>query len=93
MGHMMHLAMVEVDPKTGKVAILDYVAVHDCGTMVTPLMLAGHVRSSGAGGCSKPASAPSPQCARGPGVTGDRLCVQPIQAELPAVCSGFDCSA
>ncbi|OJU91472.1 MAG: carbon monoxide dehydrogenase [Burkholderiales bacterium 66-5] len=44
MGHMVHAAAVEVDPKTGKVKILDYVAVHDCGTVVNPMTLAGHVR-------------------------------------------------
>jgi CO/xanthine dehydrogenase Mo-binding subunit len=50
MGHMAHLAAVEVDPETGKVAILDYVAVHDCGTMVNPMTLAGHVRGGAAMG-------------------------------------------
>jgi len=44
MGHMVHAAAVEVDPETGKVKILDYVAVHDCGTVVNPMTLAGHVR-------------------------------------------------
>lgn len=43
MGHMAHAAAVEVDPGTGKVKILDYVAVHDCGTVVNPMTLAGHV--------------------------------------------------
>jgi CO/xanthine dehydrogenase Mo-binding subunit len=50
MGHMAHLAAVEVDPKTGHVKILDYVAVHDCGTMVNPMTLAGHVRGGTAQG-------------------------------------------
>ena len=43
-GHMCHLPVVEVDVETGKVHFLDYVAVHDCGTMVNPMTLAGHVR-------------------------------------------------
>ncbi|MGB8434873.1 MAG: molybdopterin cofactor-binding domain-containing protein, partial [Burkholderiales bacterium] len=50
MGHMCHLALVEVDPKTGKVAILDYVAVHDAGTVVNPMTLAGHIRGGTAQG-------------------------------------------
>jgi CO/xanthine dehydrogenase Mo-binding subunit len=44
MGHMCHMPVVEVDPNTGKVSFLDYVAVHDCGTLVNPMTLAGHVR-------------------------------------------------
>jgi CO/xanthine dehydrogenase Mo-binding subunit len=47
---MCHLALVEVDPKTGKVTILDYVAVHDAGTVVNPMTLAGHIRGGTAQG-------------------------------------------
>ena len=50
MGHMCHLALVEVDARTGKVAILDYVAVHDAGTVVNPMTLAGHIRGGTAQG-------------------------------------------
>jgi CO/xanthine dehydrogenase Mo-binding subunit len=50
MGHMCHLPVVEVDAETGKVSFLDYVAVHDCGTMVNPMTLAGHVRGGTAQG-------------------------------------------
>lgn len=44
MGHMCHMSVVEVDIDTGQVKILKYVAVHDCGTVVNPLTLGGHVR-------------------------------------------------
>jgi CO/xanthine dehydrogenase Mo-binding subunit len=37
MGHMCHMPVVAVDIKTGQVTFLDYVAVHDCGTMVNPM--------------------------------------------------------
>jgi CO/xanthine dehydrogenase Mo-binding subunit len=50
MGHMCHLPVVEVDAATGKVSFLDYVAVHDCGTMVNPMTLAGPVRGGTAQG-------------------------------------------
>ncbi|MGH8632118.1 MAG: xanthine dehydrogenase family protein molybdopterin-binding subunit [Burkholderiales bacterium] len=50
MGHMVHAVALEVDPDTGKVSILDYVAVHDCGTVVNPMTLAGHVRGGTAQG-------------------------------------------
>jgi len=43
MGHACHVAVVEVDPETGKVDFLDYAAVHDCGTMVNPRSLEGHI--------------------------------------------------
>jgi CO/xanthine dehydrogenase Mo-binding subunit len=49
MGHIKHLALVEVDPKTGKVAILDYVAVHDAGTVVNPMTLAATSAAARAG--------------------------------------------
>ena len=44
MGHMCHMPVVEVDIKTGQVSFLDYVAVHDCGTMVNPMTVDGHVQ-------------------------------------------------
>jgi CO/xanthine dehydrogenase Mo-binding subunit len=43
MGHMCHVAVVEVDAETGKVSFLDYAAVHDAGTMVNPITLGGHI--------------------------------------------------
>lgn len=43
MGHACHVCVVEVDIDTGKVDFLDYVAVHDCGTMVNPRSLEGHM--------------------------------------------------
>ena len=38
-----HMAYVEVDPETGIVDILDYVAVDDAGTIVNPLLAAGQI--------------------------------------------------
>lgn len=35
------MAEVEVDPETGKVTILDYVSVADCGTVINPITAAG----------------------------------------------------
>ncbi len=34
---------VEVDPETGKVSFIKYVIVHDCGTVVNPMIVAGQV--------------------------------------------------
>lgn len=36
-----HLALVEVDPETGQVRILRYIAVDDCGVVINPLLFEG----------------------------------------------------
>lgn len=43
MGHACHVPVVEVDIETGSVRFLAYAAVHDCGTLVNPRSLAGHI--------------------------------------------------
>lgn len=50
MGHMCHMPVIEIDIETGRVTFLDYVAVHDCGTIVNPMTLAGHIRGGTAQG-------------------------------------------
>ncbi len=42
-GHACHIPIVEVDAQTGEVTFLKYIAVHDCGTLVNPRSLAGHI--------------------------------------------------
>jgi carbon-monoxide dehydrogenase large subunit len=42
-GHACHIPIVEVDVQTGEVRFLKYIAVHDCGTLVNPRSLAGHI--------------------------------------------------
>jgi len=38
-----HAAVVEVEPETGAVRLLRYVAVDDCGTMINPLVVEGQI--------------------------------------------------
>jgi CO/xanthine dehydrogenase Mo-binding subunit len=38
-----HAAVVEVDPETGVVRLLRYVAVDDCGVMINPMVVEGQV--------------------------------------------------
>jgi carbon-monoxide dehydrogenase large subunit len=45
-----HAAIVEVDPDTGVVRIVRYVAIHDCGKMVNPAIVEGQVRGGVAQG-------------------------------------------
>ena len=41
-----HCCLVEVDPRTGFVTILDYVVVHDCGRELNPLIVEGMVHGA-----------------------------------------------
>jgi carbon-monoxide dehydrogenase large subunit len=45
-----HAAAVEVDPETGKVTILRYVAVDDCGKPINPMIVEGQVHGAAAHG-------------------------------------------
>ena len=47
-----NVAVVEVDPGTGKVTFLDYVCVHDCGTIINPLIVEGQLHGGIAQGIS-----------------------------------------
>jgi 2-furoyl-CoA dehydrogenase large subunit len=42
-GYGVQLAAVEVNETTGDVEVLDYVAVHDCGTIVNPKIVTGQI--------------------------------------------------
>jgi 2-furoyl-CoA dehydrogenase large subunit len=43
-GFIVDVAVVEVDPDTGHVSVLDYVSVHDAGRLLNPLLADGQVR-------------------------------------------------
>jgi aerobic carbon-monoxide dehydrogenase large subunit len=45
-----HAMIVEVDPRTFTLEVLKYVVVHDCGTVINPLILAGQIRGGVAQG-------------------------------------------
>ncbi|MGH3586384.1 MAG: xanthine dehydrogenase family protein molybdopterin-binding subunit, partial [Pseudonocardia sp.] len=38
-----HMCVVEVDPETGRVELLEYTAVDDCGVQISPLFVAGQL--------------------------------------------------
>ena len=45
-GFAAHVAVIEVDPATGEVQFLRYAAVHDCGRVINPTLLAGQVHGA-----------------------------------------------
>ena len=45
-----HVAEVEADPETGRVAIVRYIVVHDCGRMINPPIVDGQVQGGVAQG-------------------------------------------
>ncbi len=45
-----HAMIIEIDPATMKLSILKYVVVHDCGTVINPLIVAGQIQGGVAQG-------------------------------------------
>jgi len=45
-GFIADMAVVEVDPEIGNVTILDYVTVHDVGTVINPMTLEGQIHGA-----------------------------------------------
>jgi carbon-monoxide dehydrogenase large subunit len=39
-----HICVVEVDPKSGEVAVKKYIAVDDCGKVINPLLVDGQIQ-------------------------------------------------
>jgi len=46
----MHAAIVETDPETADIRILRYCVIHDCGTMINPMIVEGQVHGGVAQG-------------------------------------------
>ena len=46
----MHAAIVETDPVTAEIRILRYCVIHDCGTMINPMIVEGQVHGGVAQG-------------------------------------------
>jgi aerobic carbon-monoxide dehydrogenase large subunit len=38
-----HVAIVEVDPETGRIAVENYAVAHDCGVVVNPMLVEGQI--------------------------------------------------
>ena len=63
--YSVHAVVVAVDPDDGRIDILDYVIVEDCGRMVNPMMVDGQVIGELAGGIGNALYEESPYNAQG----------------------------
>ena len=83
-----HMAVVEVDPDTGVIAVLAYVAVSDCGRVVNPLLVEGQVHGSLAQGFAQALLEQVVYGDDGQPLTGSLLdYTAPTAADLPPVVS------
>src|SRR5580692_6932832 len=87
-----HLCEVEVDPQTGKVALVGYWAVDDVGTVINPIIVEGQVHGGVAQGAGQ---ALFEHCLYDPGsgqlLTGSFLdYAMPRAGDLPDFASEFD---
>jgi 2-furoyl-CoA dehydrogenase large subunit len=85
-GFIADLAFVEVERDTGRVRVLDYVSVHDAGSLLNPLLAEGQVRGGFAHGAGAALFESHVYDAEGNLLTGtfmDYLC--PTAPDLPAL--------
>lgn len=85
-----HVAVVEVDPDTGGVTVLSYVAVNDCGRVVNPLLVEGQVHGSVAQGFAQALLEQVVYGDDGQPLTGSLLdYAAPSAADLPPIVSAI----
>jgi CO/xanthine dehydrogenase Mo-binding subunit len=79
-----NIAVVEVDIETGEVSFLDYLYVHDCGTIVNPLIVEGQIMGAVAQGIGGALFESLPYDEEGQPLFGTFMdYVLPTAAELP----------
>ena len=85
MGHGAHIPVVEVEPQTGRVRFLRYVAVHDVGTVVNPKSLRGQITGGIAQGIGMALYEQSAYDGEGQPLTGSFMdYLLPTALEVPA---------
>jgi CO/xanthine dehydrogenase Mo-binding subunit len=85
MGHGAHIPVVEVEPHTGRVRFLRYVAVHDVGTIVNPKSLRGQITGGIAQGIGMALYEQSAYDGEGQPLTGSFMdYLLPTALEVPA---------
>ncbi|MBD0281063.1 MAG: xanthine dehydrogenase family protein [Thermoleophilaceae bacterium] len=79
-----NIAVVEVDVDTGEVSFLDYIYVHDCGTIVNPMIVEGQIMGAVAQGIGAALFESLPYDEEGQPLFGTFMeYVLPTAAELP----------
>jgi aerobic carbon-monoxide dehydrogenase large subunit len=79
-----HICVVEVDPDTGRVEIVKYVAVDDCGTIINPMIVDGQVMGGVAQGIAEAMYEEARYDQNGTLLTGNMSTYRvPSAAELP----------
>ena len=79
-----NVALVEVDVETGEVSFLDYIYVHDCGTIVNPTIVEGQIQGGVAQGIGAALFESLPYDDRGQPLFATFMeYVLPTAAELP----------
>jgi aerobic carbon-monoxide dehydrogenase large subunit len=79
-----HICVVEVDPDTGQVFIVRYVAVDDCGTIINPMIVDGQVMGGVAQGIAEAMYEEARYDENGTLLTGNMSTYRiPSAAELP----------
>jgi carbon-monoxide dehydrogenase large subunit len=79
-----HICVVEVDPDTGQVFIVKYVAVDDCGTIINPLIVDGQIQGGIAQGIAEAVYEEALYDENGTLLTGNMSTYRvPSAAELP----------
>jgi carbon-monoxide dehydrogenase large subunit len=85
MGHGAHIPVVEVEPATGSVRFLRYIAVHDVGTIVNPKSLRGQITGGIAQGIGMALYEESAYDGEGQPLTGSFMdYLLPTALEVPA---------
>ncbi len=80
-----HLAMVEIDPETGDVDLLEYHAVDDCGNVINPMIVNGQVHGGIAQGIGQAMFEDAIYDDAGNMLTGSLMdYVLPTAADLPS---------
>jgi carbon-monoxide dehydrogenase large subunit len=84
-----HVASVEVDPETGRVSVLDYVVVEDCGPVINPMIVEGQIHGAVAQGIGEALGERLVYDESGQLVTGTLMeYALPVAAALPAFTIG-----
>ncbi|HEY4635291.1 MAG TPA: molybdopterin cofactor-binding domain-containing protein, partial [Rhodospirillales bacterium] len=80
-----HICVVEIDPETGEVKIVKYVAVDDCGRVINPMMVDGQVQGGIAQGIGQALYEEAVYDENGQLITGELMdYVVPKAGQLPA---------